>query len=44
MGLRGAEVFPFGAMALLWRIERSLIDEKGHLPGCHFRPVTPLIQ
>jgi tRNA (cmo5U34)-methyltransferase len=44
MGLRGAEVFPFGGMTPLWRIERTLIDENNNLPSGHFRSVKPPIQ
>jgi hypothetical protein len=44
MGLRGAELFPFGAMAPLWRIQRTLIDENGSLPDRYFRSATAPIQ
>jgi hypothetical protein len=43
MGLRGAEVFPFGGMAPLWRIERTLIDKIAKIPDAHFHCVTTLI-
>jgi hypothetical protein len=44
MGLRGAEFFPFGGMAPLWRIERALIDENRRLPDRYFRSVSASIQ
>jgi hypothetical protein len=44
MGLRGAELFPFGGMAPLWRIERTLIDEIGSLPDPYFCYLTAMIQ
>jgi hypothetical protein len=44
MGLRGAEVFPFGAMPPLWRIERTLIDKIGKIPDVHFRSMAATIQ
>jgi hypothetical protein len=36
MGLRGAEVFPFGGMTPLWRIERTLMEEKPQFSDHHF--------
>jgi hypothetical protein len=44
MGLRGAELFPFGGMAPLWRIERTLIDENGSLSDRYFCYPTAMIQ
>jgi hypothetical protein len=44
MGLRGAEVFPFGAMAPLWRIERTLIGENGSYPDGYFQSLIAVIQ
>jgi hypothetical protein len=44
MGLRGAEVFPFGAMNPLWRIRWTFIGKICNYPDVHFRSVTPPIQ
>jgi hypothetical protein len=44
MGLRGAELFPFGGMAPLWRIERTLIDENGGHLDRYFCYPTAMIQ
>jgi hypothetical protein len=44
MGLRGAEVFPLGGMAPLWRIERTHIDENSNVSDRHFRSMTAPIQ